>query len=91
MKVERKFTHRCWFYGCSVYVAFESDGGFMPLPVIPGTGWWIDHVAPFIQWARASVAGVLGIPCDEDGAFRLDRITELDKPFTKTFEWPDCE
>lgn len=90
MKVDVKFTHRGFFHGCPIYISFDrATESFTPLEMIPFTGWWVEYVAPAIQWARSWLVGVLDIDSEERDSFTLHRVRKLKKPFTKTFDWPE--
>lgn len=88
MKIDIEFTHRGWFYGCPVYLAFEGEGVF-PIPIVPLTGWWITHIATVIQAIQSVVAGAMGIDSECNGGFIVERTRELRRPFVRTFDWPE--
>jgi hypothetical protein len=91
MKVTIRFRHWGFFYGLPIYVG-TVDGepyGMVPLPVIPGTAWWISYIAPAIQRLQAYICGTFGIDSDANGHFLIDRMRPLRKPFDRVQDWPD--
>jgi hypothetical protein len=89
MKVDVTYTHRGWFYGCPIYLAYGVDGSFLTKPVLPFTEWWCERVAPLIQETRAYLAGLLNIDTLEVDHWRIDRVRRLKKPFTESYDWAD--